>query len=61
MSTIKGGLWTESLDQSRAPDLLAFGINLISSAGFTRSGRGHENQQGVRAWNIALRDAAIRH
>ena len=40
--------------------LLAFGINLICSASFTRAAEDTKNQQGERRETIALGDAAIR-
>ena len=40
--------------------LLAFGVNLICAAGFTRAAEDTKNQQGERREAIALVDAAIR-
>ena len=56
----KGGIMDRIAGPIARALLLAFGINLICSAGFTRAAEDTKNQQGERRENIALGDAAIR-
>ena len=56
----KGGIMDRIAGPIARALLLAFGINLICSAGFTRAAEDTKNQQGERRETIALADAAIR-
>ncbi len=56
----KGGIMDRIAGPIARALLLAFGINLICSAGFTRAAEDTKNQQGERRETIALGDAAIR-
>ena len=56
----KGGIMDRIAGPIARALLLAFGITLICSAGFTRAAEDTKNQQGERRETIALGDAAIR-
>ena len=56
----KGGIMDRIAGPIARALLLAFGINLICSASFTRAAEDTKNQQGERRETIALGDAAIR-
>ena len=56
----KGGIMDRIAGPIARALLLAFGINLICAAGFTRAAEDTKNQQGERRETIALSDAAIR-
>jgi outer membrane protein TolC len=56
----KGGIMDRIAGPIARALLLAFGINLICAAGFTRAAEDTKNQQGERRETIALADAAIR-
>lgn len=56
----KGGIMDRIAGPIARTLLLAFGINLICAAGFTRAAEDAKNQQGERREAIALVDAAIR-
>ena len=56
----KGGIMDRIAGPIARALLLAFGINLICAAGFTRAAEDTKNQQGERREAIALVDAAIR-
>ena len=56
----KGGIMDRIAGPIARTLLLAFGVNLICAAGFTRAAEGTKTQQGERREAIALVDAAIR-
>lgn len=56
----KGGIMDRIAGSIARTLLLAFGVNLICAAGFTRAAEDAKNQQGERREAIALVDAAIR-